>query len=111
MDIKIEQSWRELLEEEFKKDYFTNLVEFVKQDITGLYQLCPNDKISKFELLKLFAKVWDKALEVTPFDDYHVDKSLVCTRTEFDYPIPEFEKMLRETKQWMEDHPANYSHY
>ncbi len=86
-------------------------VEYIKQDITGLYQLCPNDKISKFELLKLFAKVWDKELEVTPFDNYRVDKSLVCTRTEFDYPTPEFKKMLIETKQWMEDHPEYYKYY
>ena len=86
-------------------------VEFLKQDITGLYQLCPSDKISKFELLKLFAKVWDKKLEVTPFDNYKVDKSLVCTRTDFTYPTPEFKKMLVETKQWMKDHPEYYKHY
>jgi len=86
-------------------------VEFLKQDITGLYQLCPKDKISKFNLLKLFAKVWDKELEVTPFDNYTVDKSLVCTRSDFSYPTPELEKMLIETKQWMEMHSDHYKHY
>jgi dTDP-4-dehydrorhamnose reductase len=84
---------------------------FLKQDITGLYQLCPQDKISKYELLKLFAKVWAKDLEVLPFDNYTVDKSLVCTRSDFNYPTPEFEKMLLETKEWMEIHPTNYPHY
>jgi len=86
-------------------------VAFLKQDITGLYQLCPDDKISKFELLKLFSKIWEKKLEVIPFENYTVDKSLVCTRTDFNYETPEFEKMLIETKQWMEDHPTYYSHY
>jgi len=86
-------------------------IEFLKQDITGLYQLCPKDKISKFDLLKLFGKVWDKEIEVTPFDNYKVDKSLVCTRNDFSYPTPEFEKMLIETKQWMETHPSYYLHY
>ncbi len=84
---------------------------FLEQGTTGLYQLCPKEKISKFELLKLFAKVWEKEITVTPFDDYHVDKSLVCTRKDFDYPTPEFEAMLIETKQWMEEHPTYYSHY
>lgn len=86
-------------------------VEFIKQDIVGLYQLCPNDKISKFELLKLFSDIWNKPLEVTPFDNYKVDKSLVCTRNDFKYPTPEFKKMLHETKQWMENHPNYYLHY
>ncbi len=86
-------------------------VEFLKQGTTGLYQLCAKEKISKFDLLKRFAKVWDKEIEVTPFDNYKVDKSLVCTRSDFSYPTPEFEKMLIETKQWMNKHPEFYSHY
>lgn len=85
--------------------------QFLKQGIAGLYQLCPNDKISKYDLLKLFAKIWDKKLEVVPFDDYKVDKSLVCTRTDFGYPKPAYQKMLIEIKQWMEAHPAYYAHY
>jgi dTDP-4-dehydrorhamnose reductase len=86
-------------------------VAFLKQDITGLYQLCPRDKISKYTLLKLFAKVWNRKIEVTPFDNYTVDKSLVCTRSDFSYQAPEFETMLLETKEWMEIHPAHYKHY
>ena len=86
-------------------------VEFLKQDITGLYQLCPAEKISKYELLKLFSKVWDKEIEITSFDSYTVDKSLVCTRSDFNYPTPEFKKMLIETKHWMEVHPVYYPHY
>ena len=86
-------------------------VEFLKQDITGLYQLCPKDKISKYELLKLFATVWNKEIKVIPFDDYKVDKSLVCTRSDFDYATPEYQKMLVETKQWMKKHPSYYEQY
>jgi len=86
-------------------------VEFLSQDITGLYQLCPKEKISKYELLKLFAKIWNKKIKVIPFDDYKVDKSLVCTRKDFDYTAPEYEKMLVDLKQWMEEHPEYYKHY
>lgn len=86
-------------------------VEFIKQDITGLYQLCPKDKISKFDLLKLFAKIWNKDIQIEPFENYKVDKSLVCTRSDFDYTTPEFEKMLIEIKQWMDEHQEYYLHY
>lgn len=86
-------------------------VAFMKQDITGLYQLCPKEKISKFELLKLFAKVWNREISIIPFDDYRVDKSLICTRNDFDYPAPGFEKMLMELKEWMDIHGEQYSHY
>lgn len=84
---------------------------FLKQDMTGLYQLCPNDKISKFELLKLFSKIWNKQITIEPYENYTVDKSLVCTRTDFQYATPEFEKMLIETKVWMDEHPNLYAHY
>ncbi len=86
-------------------------VEFLRQGITGLYQLCPKDKISKYDLLRLFAKVWDKEIEIVPLDDHKVDKSLVNTRKDFQYPVIEYKKMLLETKQWTEEHQSYYLHY
>ena len=32
MEVKIEQSWKEILKEEFNKPYFQQLVEFVKNE-------------------------------------------------------------------------------
>jgi len=85
--------------------------EFIKQDITGLYQLCPTEKISKFDLLKLFSSVWGKDIAVTPYESYKVDKSLVCTRDDFKYVVPGYEIMLNQLLAWMEQHPAYYQHY
>ncbi|NPA67426.1 MAG: uracil-DNA glycosylase [Chlorobi bacterium] len=57
MDVKIEQSWKKLLKDEFEKEYFVNLVNFVKQeyktqtiyppgkDIFKAFDLCPVDKV------------------------------------------------------------------
>ena len=86
-------------------------LELIEQEITGLYQLCPKDKISKFNLLKLFAIVWDRDIKIIPFDNYNVDKSLVCTRNDFNYPAPKFEKMLEEMKNWMKLNASDYTHY
>ncbi len=83
----------------------------IKQDINGLYQLCPTGKISKYELLKLIASIWGKEITIKPNDGYRVDKSLVCTRTDFVSDRPEYESMLRDLKQWMLGHPDYYAHY
>jgi uracil-DNA glycosylase len=53
MDVKIESSWKEALQQEFEKDYFVNLVGFVKEEyrtktvyppaalIFNAFNLCP----------------------------------------------------------------------
>lgn len=83
----------------------------IAQEITGLYQLCPESKISKFKLLEMIAEVWGKQVRVNPSDSYSVDKSLVCTRTDFNYAKPDYFVMLTEMKHWMERYAADYTHY
>lgn len=86
---------------------------FLEQDIIGLYQLCPETKISKYDLLKEFAKIWNKDIEIGDNPDYKVDKSLVCTRNDFTYKNsrPTYKQMLIEAKDWMNKHPNYYTHY
>ncbi len=57
MDVQIENSWKELLEDEFEKEYFKNLTDFVRQeykthtiyppgkDIFKAFDLCPVDNV------------------------------------------------------------------
>jgi len=85
--------------------------EMIVQNITGLYQLCPEQKISKYDLVKMLAKVWGKSIPIAAYDGYVVDKSLVCTRTDFSYPKPEYEKMLKEARLWVDHHATIYAHY
>ncbi|NCC18464.1 MAG: uracil-DNA glycosylase [Bacteroidia bacterium] len=56
-EVKIDESWKEVLKEEFEKDYFVNLTSFVRQEykdktiypkasnIFNAFNLCPFDKI------------------------------------------------------------------
>lgn len=88
--------------------------EIIKQDIKGLFQLCPDDKISKFDLLRLFAKTWNKKIRIEENSKYGVDKSLICTRSDFKYANgerPTFEQMLVEIKDWMDLNKDYYQHY
>lgn len=58
MDVKIEQSWKDVLSAEFEKDYFKNLTEFVRNEylsgktiypepknIFNAFNLCPLNKV------------------------------------------------------------------
>ena len=58
MDVKIEQSWKDVLSAEFEKDYFKKLTDFVRgeylsgkiiypkaKDIFNAFNLCPLDKV------------------------------------------------------------------
>ncbi|HBN04724.1 MAG TPA: uracil-DNA glycosylase [Bacteroidales bacterium] len=57
MEVKIEETWKEVLKEEFEKDYFVNLTSFVRQkykvktiypkasNIFNAFNLCPFDKV------------------------------------------------------------------
>lgn len=57
MDVKIEEGWKQKLKEEFDKDYFVNLTEFVKKEyrtatifppgslIFSAFNLCTFDKV------------------------------------------------------------------
>ncbi|MCK7530941.1 MAG: hypothetical protein MZV63_07780 [Marinilabiliales bacterium] len=57
MDVKIESSWKEKLRDEFEKEYFVALTEFVRQEystrqvfppgnrIFNAFDLCPFDRV------------------------------------------------------------------
>ena len=86
---------------------------FLEQNIIGLFHLCVEEKISKYDLLHLFAKYWSKNIVIANNSKNEVDKSLVCTREDFIYAKkrPSYEKMLNEMSRWMREHPTYYQHY
>ena len=55
MNVKIEDSWKKVLGEEFEKDYFRTLVDFVKREYASSQVFPPGNEI--------FA-----AFDATPFD-------------------------------------------
>ena len=45
MDVRIDASWKEVLEAEFKKEYFTRLTSFVKEEYAGPAPIYPPAKL------------------------------------------------------------------
>jgi len=82
----------------------------VQNNVTGLYHFVPNTKISKFDLLNIFNEVFDKKITILPKEDYVVDKSLINTRTDFSYIVPNYKEMIEEMKNWIDKHADLYNY-
>lgn len=88
------------------------IVEFIRQDICGLYQFTVEPKISKYDLLILFKESWgveDVTVKANP--NYRCDKSMISDRSDFKWVMPTHAEMVTEMKQWSDDHADLYSHY
>ena len=77
-------------------------------DISGLYHLVNNQKINKYELLLLFKKWMKKEIKVLKDDSYVSDKSIINTRTDFNFEIPSYEKMIEEMSIWINENKDKY---
>lgn len=86
--------------------------EAIKQDLKGLYHLVNNEKISKYDLLKLLNTIFKgSAIEIKAQTDYRVDKSLINNRPDFKYQVPTYLKMLEEMHLWVKSHAEIYPNY
>ena len=84
----------------------------LQSNLTGLYNLVNNKTISKLELLKLFNKYFrDNSIEIPKNDNMVIDKSLMNTRTDFSFLVPDYEIMVAEMKIWVDEHKELYPHY
>lgn len=84
-----------------------------KERAHGLFNMVPDSWISKCDLLRLFNKYMrNDKLTIIPVDNkMTADKSLKRTRFDFDYRIPDYEKMIAELADWIMAHKALYPHY
>lgn len=83
------------------------------QKVHGLYNMVPENSISKYDMLQLFNKYLRKdPIEVIPEENFKIDKSLVRTNYErFSYKIPDYEQQIEELGEWMRQHKELYPHY
>jgi dTDP-4-dehydrorhamnose reductase len=83
----------------------------IRKDLSGLYHLVNNKTISKFELLKLFNTLRCNPIEIVPSDAVVENKSLVNTRTDFNFAVPNYTDMVREMGEWIKAHSELYPQY
>lgn len=80
-------------------------------NITGLYHVTNNKKISKNDLLILFKKHTNKKIKITPSSNKINDKSFIDSRKLIDYQIPSYEKMIEEMIELIQNNKSLYSQY
>lgn len=104
----------------FEKAYWTGVTTLellnavklaISEDLTGLYHLVPNRKISKYQLLNIINDEFSLGLKITPSDKYSVDKSLINTRIDFGYKVKSYEDMIKEMHSWILSNRELYPHY
>ncbi|MGL4672444.1 dTDP-4-dehydrorhamnose reductase family protein [Cetobacterium sp.] len=79
------------------------------QNTTGIHHLVNNEKISKYELLKLFKKYMNKnSVQIIDYKDYSSDKSLVRTNFDFNYKVKSYEEMTLEMAEWIKLYKYKY---
>jgi len=84
----------------------------IKQDLTGLYHLVPAKSIDKYSLLCLFRDAFGRSdIEIKPDDGFVVDKSLINTRSDFDFSVRDYAKQVSDMREWVERHKSLYEHY
>ncbi|MEB2491680.1 SDR family oxidoreductase [Peribacillus frigoritolerans] len=75
----------------------------IEHNVTGLYHLGSENKVSKYNLLKLIKRTFNKTdVEILPDSNIVLDRTIKNTRNDFNYQIPTYEHMLKDLKSWME---------
>lgn len=83
----------------------------ITEGITGLVQLSNGVGITKYDLLHLFRKIWNREdIEILPYDGNGIDKS-IAKSVKFDYTVPSYEDMLKEQYTWMKLNRGLYHCY
>lgn len=77
-------------------DIIADLIENHK-DLSGLYHVSA-EPINKFELLKLINEAYEAAIEIEPFEDFWIDRSLDSTkfRTETGFQPASWTEMIKQ---------------
>lgn len=77
----------------------------------GLVHLTNNESISKFELLTLISKVFNKQIVISDHKDYKCDKSFLNTNRKITFEVSSYKKMIEEIRDFMLNHRQFYKNY
>ena len=83
----------------------------IDNKITGLYHVTNNKTIDKFTLLNLIKKYTQKNISIIPFDKKILNKSFIDTRKELGFVIPDYEIMIKEMIDFINQNSILYKQY
>ena len=77
-------------------------------ELSGLIHVTNNNKINKFDLLKLFKSTFNSNVNILAENSYCSDKSLVSNLDISILKIPKYSTMINELKKWMNNDKSLY---
>jgi len=84
----------------------------LNENLTGIYHLVNDAPINKADLLRLFNKHFkNNEIEISDNETVSINKSLVNTRKDFTFNVGDYEMMIVEMKEWIQNHKDLYPHY
>jgi len=83
----------------------------IRQDVEGLYHITNGKPINKYDLLMLFKKHTHKDIQIEAVAGRVTDKSFIDTRQELAYDMPDYDEMVRDMVNFINDHAELYPHY
>lgn len=84
----------------------------MEHEVTGLYNSVPQKSITKYELLRLFNYyLRNDGLVINPVKGVSLDKSLIASKINGRYLIPDYDTMIKEMSEWIMSHKQLYKHY
>ncbi|MNI38736.1 hypothetical protein D3C73_928910 [compost metagenome] len=70
--------------------------------LSGIVHLAHPNPVSKYELLQLFKATWGlPQIEVIANDTPVQNRTLLSTRTDMDYIVPDYPQMMKGLSEWM----------
>jgi dTDP-4-dehydrorhamnose reductase len=87
------------------------IVAAIEQRLVGVYHLTPAESISKCDLLNLLNMMFARNVTMRPTLAVASNKTLLNTRKDFDYTVPDYGQMITEMRKWMEARPGLYAQY
>lgn len=75
--------------------------EAINNNIAGLYHVVNDEKINKYNLLKLFKKYFAKDIIIYKNDRLKSNKTLIRTRENYQFNVPSYEQMIQEMRDWV----------
>ncbi len=86
------------------------ILKAIELNLTGIYHLVPDSKISKYDLLCIIKRIWNKSdVKINKYDNEFIDKSLVDTNKQIN--IKSYELMFYELFAYMQNKKYIYNKY
>ena len=83
----------------------------INEDITGLYHVTNNQKISKYDLLNLFKKYTGKDIQIDQVIGTVTDKHFIDTRRLIAFQLPDYDEMIAQMVNGVLQRKSLYGHY